>query len=220
MLSPPVLRRLSERFEADTIRAGGNSTSTWSDDRKWGNDTSRAARPSPPFPIRGKKTLRTRHQSASTSRMDLKCFSAANPAAENASLLYSLKNDHVNYWVRNNPNIPLPICSSLTPTDSTCQVCLKEKVFVACRNLTDSIGVVMEVDGLGFPVDLEKSECPTLSEDLPPWRLLLIIIVFLILIAICSVLCYKYNKGCKSPNGEQPEECEEGASAHLTEGSA
>ncbi|XP_078024754.1 uncharacterized protein LOC144463658 isoform X2 [Epinephelus lanceolatus] len=92
------------------------------------------------------------------------CLSSSDPAAVNATLLFDLDNDDENLWTRSSHGGPLPLCSSpSSPPDSLCWVCLEQKVYAVCHNLTDGVKIMMEAGGVS--VDLLKSDCPKPPSD-------------------------------------------------------
>ncbi|XP_049443672.1 uncharacterized protein LOC125895673 isoform X4 [Epinephelus fuscoguttatus] len=133
------------------------------------------------------------------------CFSSSDPAAVNATLLFDLDNDDENLWTRSSHGGPLPLCSSpSSPPDFPCWVCLEQKVYAVCRNLTDGVKMMMEAGGVS--VDLLKSDCPKPSSDgdggASESQLLAIIIPILLLIIIfIGVLLYIFRKkSCWNPS--------------------
>ncbi|KAL7397740.1 hypothetical protein ABVT39_027168 [Epinephelus coioides] len=92
------------------------------------------------------------------------CFNSSDPAAVNATLLFDFYNDNENLWTRSSHGGPLPLCSSpSSPPDSPCWVCLEQKVYAVCHNLTDGVKIMMEAGGVS--VDLLKSDCPKPPSD-------------------------------------------------------
>ncbi|XP_062280877.1 uncharacterized protein LOC133985299 [Scomber scombrus] len=96
------------------------------------------------------------------SAMNLHCYSSSDPQAENASVLYDDHFDTVNLWQRGDQHTPLPTCSSISPPDSGCLVCVDQIVYAVCRNLTEKV-ITMEA-GVAY-VKISKDECPWLLGD-------------------------------------------------------
>ncbi|XP_078024747.1 uncharacterized protein LOC117250933 isoform X1 [Epinephelus lanceolatus] len=128
------------------------------------------------------------------------CFSSSDPAAMNATLLFDLDNDDENLWTRSSHGGPLPLCSSpSSPPDSLCWVCLEQKVYAVCHNLTDGVKIMMEAGGVS--VDLLKSDCPKPPSDgddgaSKSWLLAIIIpiLLLLLLLLLIGVLLYIFRK--------------------------
>eukprot|EP00064_Thunnus_orientalis_P017901 superscaffoldBa00003940_g17987 len=79
--------------------------------------------------------------------MEFSCFSSSDPHAVNAIKLYDDKAHKGNLWMRGGQDIPLPRCSSISPEDGSCLVCLEQKVYAVCRNLKAGVKLMMERDG-------------------------------------------------------------------------
>ncbi|XP_049443670.1 uncharacterized protein LOC125895673 isoform X2 [Epinephelus fuscoguttatus] len=160
----------------------------------------------PLWQVAGKKANFQPSPSASLARcLMMTCFSSSDPAAVNATLLFDLDNDDENLWTRSSHGGPLPLCSSpSSPPDFPCWVCLEQKVYAVCRNLTDGVKMMMEAGGVS--VDLLKSDCPKPSSDgdggASESQLLAIIIPILLLIIIfIGVLLYIFRKkSCWNPS--------------------
>ncbi|KAL7396556.1 hypothetical protein ABVT39_007736 [Epinephelus coioides] len=126
------------------------------------------------------------------------CFNSPDPAAVNATLLFDLDNDNENLWTRSSHGGPLPLCSSpSSPPDSPCWVCLEQKVYAVCHNLTDGVKIMMEAGGVS--VDLLKSDCPKPpsdgdGDDGASKSELLAIIIPILLLLLIGVLLYIFRK--------------------------
>ena len=79
-------------------------------------------------------------------QMVFRCFSSSDPRAVNAIKLYYDKVHKGHVWMRGGQN-SLPLCSSISPEDGSCLVCLEQKVYAVCRNLKAGVKLVMEADG-------------------------------------------------------------------------
>ena len=82
-------------------------------------------------------------------QMGLSCFNSSEPHAVNAILLYNDIFREGSLWKRGRQDIPLPRCSHpiSPPPDTRCLVCVEQKVYAVCRNLTETVKMVMEADG-------------------------------------------------------------------------
>jgi len=155
---------------------------------------------------------------------EFSCFSSSAPRAVNAILLYDDNVADGDLWTRGGQDIPLPPCSTISPLDGRCLVCLDhqdQSVYAVCRNLMDGVKMVMEAEG--EQVKISESECPKPpSDDTWKWWQIFILILLLIIIAVlvvyglwkkCSTKCLtrvKEEKAVERVGGEEEEEA-----AHL-----
>ena len=82
-------------------------------------------------------------------QMKFSCFSSSDQRAVNATQLYNDNSAEGSLWMRGRQDIPLPRCSHpiSPPPDTRCLVCVEQKVYAVCRNLTETVKMVMEADG-------------------------------------------------------------------------